>query len=30
MNQVIHFLDGIEDHERIVNLRIMYNNGDDA
>lgn len=30
MSQVIHFLDGIKDDDQIVNLRIMYKNGDDA
>ncbi len=30
MSQVIHFVDGINDNDKIVNLRIMYKSGDDA
>lgn len=30
MSQVIHFLEGIQDQDRIVNLRVMYKSGDDA
>ena len=30
MSQVLHFLEGIQDQDKIVNLRVMYKSGDDA